>query len=792
MPTFRAEDFVHPAKTVDVPWSDIPVALLLDYVQRKVPGAEEEMKRRFPDAGKPKAKGFFRTSVKDRDVSSEARDNEGRWTTGGDDGTPVAPKGAKTYAELKPGDRVWGSDYGQDPTVRTVTSAQVEKEDATTKGMIRVSTDDGQTWWAQPADHANIDRSAYRPAWTKGSELIPEWYFDSVYVKPGRLTGDDPAAAAWRSKLSPEDQATMWFWEQAFKNVKGMRQYADDPVAKHFVDLVKSAPEAKGPVYRGVVMGPPKGTNWQDTVDRTLRIGSLASASTDENTAAAFAESDRIGGSNPVVFKMDGGDAHVIANRMNEAVTMPAQWKVTGVETKHLTPDFSLTGYGNEPARDMTVVSLTKVKDLPIGKTARARLDPEKKSLDVERFIVHPDEVVWDPEGKTIFRISVKYDDSEPRDDHGRWTSGGGGAGTLNKVAEPITSADLYGPGKANSRAVSHEEFQQLAAEGKQQMDEIRGQSKNPNGLTNHWDRITEAAWNEVQKPWGGATFDAHSGRQLPQGINAFALSTKPDDVKTVSVPEYVSRAGFLAAMDQAKEQFREELSHKYSHLGVFHDDDNHRIDIDPVTVVGSLHDAEAIGAYTHAVGGAYSFKDGNGYWPPHVEDQEEKDDTPKGHHWKGPGEWRSFAEKVQHGNGQAPLDVAKGMTAKAIFRTSVKDEARDEHGRWTSGGEDAQLPAGWSHERLTNWAKSNYRKADKREFALAHARALLTGAKEPDPPATLSGNEVAAVRWEAGKYVQAQLEDQGQHGHAQRVQARLDDLAQQMMQGRNIQPRRR
>ena len=55
------------------------------------------------------------------------------------------------------------------------------------------------------------------------------------------------------------------------------------------------------------------------------------------------------------------------------------------------------------------------------------------------------------------------------------------------------------------------------------------------------------------------------------------------------------------------------------AHLGVFRDEDTGRIDIDPVLVVDSLEDAEAIGAYTRNVGGAFSFGDGNGYWPPYV-----------------------------------------------------------------------------------------------------------------------------------------------------------------------------
>jgi hypothetical protein len=87
----------------------------------------------------------------------------------------------------------------------------------------------------------------------------------------------------------------------------------------------------------------------------------------------------------------------------------------------------------------------------------------------------------------------------------------------------------------------------------------------------------------------------------------------------TVSIPETASETEFGAAVDKAMIRFAGELEKGQRHLGIFHDDENHRIDIDPVLVVDSLSDVEQIGAYTHAIGGAYSFKDGQGYWPPHV-----------------------------------------------------------------------------------------------------------------------------------------------------------------------------
>jgi hypothetical protein len=68
-----------------------------------------------------------------------------------------------------------------------------------------------------------------------------------------------------------------------------------------------------------------------------------------------------------------------------------------------------------------------------------------------------------------------------------------------------------------------------------------------------------------------------------------------------------------------ASGRYAAELARGGTYLGVFHDDDNARIDIDPVTIVATADDAEKIGAYTHAIGGAYHFATGNGHFPPHV-----------------------------------------------------------------------------------------------------------------------------------------------------------------------------
>lgn len=177
-----------------------------------------------------------------------------------------------------------------------------------------------------------------------------------------------------------------------------------------------------------------------------------------------------------------------------------------------------------------------------------------------------------------------------------------------------ITAAEARG----DSRPVSREEFHRLAAEGRKQLADFEARSSPHTGLDEHWDTIKVNAYHEVGKSWGGATIDARTGVPLPQGANLFAITVKAGH-QTVSVPEGASRAEFSAAMDEAKKRFGPILERESHYLGVFHDDEHRRVDIDPVLVVRSRADVDTIGAASHSIGGAYNFSDGNGYWPPHV-----------------------------------------------------------------------------------------------------------------------------------------------------------------------------
>jgi hypothetical protein len=236
----------------------------------------------------------------------------------------------------------------------------------------------------------------------------------------------------------------------------------------------------------------------------------------------------------------------------------------------------------------------------------------------------------------------------EPRDKKGEWATKLGdlapGRRKSGRVRKWITAAEARG----NSRPVSMDEYQHLAALGNAWIDRAKRDHAPITGLDLQWDRVKSDSWREAQKPWGGATIDAHTGVALQSDADRYALSVKPRGMEQVRVPETASQAEFSAAMDQAKERFRPVLERKSFYLGVFHDDENNRIDIDPVAVVDTADLVEQVGAYTRAIGGAYHFKSGDGYWPPHVAEGSDMAGDEGTVHFDGPGQWLSQAADIQ------------------------------------------------------------------------------------------------------------------------------------------------
>jgi len=247
--------------------------------------------------------------------------------------------------------------------------------------------------------------------------------------------------------------------------------------------------------------------------------------------------------------------------------------------------------------------------------------------------------------------IGLAFNPLEPRGAHGEWEREAQYQAVLAERKRTKTYP-VIGPehARGNSRPVSHDEFQALARKGNRWIDQAKNGRQPITGLDGPgWELVKQRSYAEARKSWGGETIDTDTGQPLPQGADLFALSVKPRGMDTVSVPEHASYAEFSQAMDQAKERFRSALERRGFYLGVFHDDENHRIDIDPVAIVDSVDLVEQVGAYTRAIGGAYRFSDGNGYWPPHVPDSvSTANDDDHQVHFAGPGQWHSQAVAIQ------------------------------------------------------------------------------------------------------------------------------------------------
>lgn len=217
------------------------------------------------------------------------------------------------------------------------------------------------------------------------------------------------------------------------------------------------------------------------------------------------------------------------------------------------------------------------------------------------------------------------------------------------------------GEARGNSREVTESEFRSLAAQGKAELDAMKAASTPTVGLDSRWTDIKRDAFAEVQKSWGGATIDSHTGQPLASDADRFALTVKEGTQHTFSVAEKATFAQFAKAMDKAKREFRDQLARSNAFLGVFHDDDNHRIDIDPVVVVDTPEEVERIGAHTHAVGGAFHFKTGDGFFPPHVGGTRQQPEG-TGVHFDSVAQWHSFAMQAQ----QVPVVAVDDMRSMA------------------------------------------------------------------------------------------------------------------------------
>jgi hypothetical protein len=197
----------------------------------------------------------------------------------------------------------------------------------------------------------------------------------------------------------------------------------------------------------------------------------------------------------------------------------------------------------------------------------------------------------------------------------------------LREAAAPVVERGqdyrLIGEDEArgDSRPVSEDEFHQIAQRGRSRYRSMTNNKQTTQGLNDHWDDIKHHAYQATREPWGGATYNTRTGQPIKSDADIYAMTVRPTgEHHPISVPLDAPEHEFHAAMDHARDKWGEHLANRGHHLGVFHDVDEKRIDIDPVVLLDNKKQVEEIGAYKGSVGGAYHFKSGNGFWPPHVQ----------------------------------------------------------------------------------------------------------------------------------------------------------------------------
>ena len=212
-------------------------------------------------------------------------------------------------------------------------------------------------------------------------------------------------------------------------------------------------------------------------------------------------------------------------------------------------------------------------------------------------------------------RVATRlYGAEEPRDDDGRWTSG------MGEVTPKGYGKITPGEARGDSKRVTPQEFDDLADKARRSTTASWPTSaRRPPSMTMRSGLLSARA--PTTPPRRSGVGRPSIRRLVGQSSARRASPSKcvPPARSSYRFPQDADEDTFNAMMDRAKEEYADKLKGSEVYLGVFRDDKNNRIDFDPVTIVDTEEEVDALGAYTHAVGGAYDFSTGNGHFPPHV-----------------------------------------------------------------------------------------------------------------------------------------------------------------------------
>jgi GNAT superfamily N-acetyltransferase len=267
--------------------------------------------------------------------------------------TPVP---SKTVSELEPGDEVWHrSDTGPmvPATVQRVRS-DPNASGGLRDGWLKVDTDQGD-YWAAPNHPAGLVRQ--HSPWVESSD-IPTWYWDTATIRPSG--GSSSEAIAWREGISEEDQLLLTFWEEKFAHVQAIRANPDDSASRRLDEVLRSAPVADDPVYRGFRSE----VAWGERIGRTFRISTPTSGSTRPSQAASFGNT---------LLRITGAPARLVGNAMDEAVLLPGRYEVVGIHEEMIGSEMNVIGIpGTTRPEPYQVVDVRWIEEVPHSKKGAA------------------------------------------------------------------------------------------------------------------------------------------------------------------------------------------------------------------------------------------------------------------------------------------------------------------------------------------------------------------------------------------------------------------------------------
>lgn len=188
------------------------------------------------------------------------------------------------------------------------------------------------------------------------------------------------------------------------------------------------------------------------------------------------------------------------------------------------------------------------------------------------------------------------------------------------------------GSGDNKAQRITHEEAQSRLKRGKEILAEKEANASDTVNLTEESfiQRMFDATHSdshggEPDGQWGGGTLDTHTGEFIPIGEGApdvYSLTNRPIKggraARALAIDPAADYATFKKQWLGAVKQWGDRLRWQDAAFGVFNNPEakaGHAIELDPVMMLKTPEETQAVGQASRAGGGAFHHPTKNGYW---------------------------------------------------------------------------------------------------------------------------------------------------------------------------------